>query len=73
MRLSELKIGESAVVTAIKLKKKDRERLFSFGIREGVLITVVRKSLFGSPTLVKISDFFVALQEKTLFGIEVER
>ena len=72
MKLSELKVGESGVVIVIKLSKIEREHLFTLGVKEGEIVTVSKKSLFGSPTLVKVSDYYVALQEKTLNRIEVK-
>ena len=72
MRLSELKVGESATVDKIGTGEKERERLFSMGLTEGVTVTVVKKSPFGSPTLIKVRDFYLALRTDTLKRIAVK-
>ena len=71
MRLSELAVGESASVYKVMTSERERERLFEMGITDGVIVTVVKKAPFGSPTLLKVRDFYVALRRETLKNIAV--
>ena len=73
MRLSELKVGESATVEKIGTGERAKVRLFEMGLTEGITVTVIKKSPFGSPILIKVRDFYLALRTDTLKRITVRK
>ena len=66
-------VGESASVYRVMTGEKEKEKLFEMGITDGVRVTVVKKAPFGSPTLLKVRDFYVALRRETLQKIAVTK
>ena len=54
MKLHELKIGESAIITGFE-KENDsyRKKLLSLGLNEGTKIHFVRKSPFNDPIVIE--------------------
>ena len=50
MRLSELKIGETAIITDISLDNVTKQRLIAMGADTGEEITALRRAPLGDPT-----------------------
>ena len=73
MRLSDLKVGESATVIFLHIKDADRKRLEEMGLTCGTSVTVTKKAPFGSPVLLKVRDVYLALRVEMLKKIEVKQ
>lgn len=69
-RLSELAIGETATVVAIREDEAIKERLHSFGLIRGVEITPVRTSPLGCPRIYRCMDTEIAIRNRTASHIE---
>ena len=50
MTLSDLKIGETGIITEISLDSAARKRLIAMGADTGEEITVLRRAPLGDPT-----------------------
>ena len=72
MKLSEAEIGTSLRVLKINTGKKLALRLNSIGIIPGTTITPVKKGVFGSPILIKVRDFYLAIRDDEAKQMEVE-
>lgn len=73
MKLSELKIGESAKVKEINTSKTLKDRLNYMGLTCGVSVTVIRFSPFGDPIEIKLRDFLMAIRMSDAEKILVEK
>ncbi len=71
MKLSELKINESAKITKINTNLKMQKRLNNLGVIKGATVKIIRKMAFGGPTVIAIKGYFLALREKDLRNIEI--
>lgn len=71
-KLSELKIGEKAVIVNINLNGLTRRRLFDLGFIPGTVITVVLESPFGDPVAYLVRNTVIALRKDESEKIEVE-
>ena len=49
MRLSELKVGDKAEVTAVKAESAIRRRIMDLGLIKGTRFKVLRVAPFGDP------------------------
>ena len=73
MKLSELKIGQSAKV--LKLNEENRiirRHLLDMGITKGVKITVKKVAPIGEPIDIQLRDYELCLSKDDLRKIEVE-
>ena len=73
MKLSELKIGEKAVVSAIGCEKKLKTKLSHLGLIEGAIVKVERFSPLGDPVEIEVRGFYLALRKDTTAKIEVKK
>ena len=73
MNLSQLRLNTNAIITRIDLDKKTEQRLLSMGVREGITVKIIRKSLFGDPIEIKLRTFCLAIRLETAKGITVEQ
>jgi len=71
MKLSSLKVGESATVKEIGTTKSLKDRLNYMGLTVGVKVTVVRFSPFNDPIEIKLRDFLMAIRMADADKIEV--
>ena len=73
MKLSELKVGQSAKVLRLNEENKAiRRHLLDMGITKGVLITIKKVAPMGDPIDIQLRDYELCLRKKDLAKIEVE-
>jgi len=72
MTLNQLKINESAIITAINCDDILKDRLYSFGIIRGVKVEIVELTLTKSTIEIKINQSKMALRLVEASKIEVE-
>lgn len=73
MKLSELKVGQSAKV--LKLNEENRairRHFLDMGITKGVIITIKKVAPMGDPIDIHLRDYELCLRKKDLAKIEVE-
>ncbi len=73
MRLSELKIGESAVIKKVYAKEPLKSRLLSMGFTKGEKIKLLDYTLAKNTFDVEVNRVNIALREEEAKEIEVER
>ena len=71
MKVFDLKMGETGVITRIDLAGGVRERLSSLGIRVGERVEVISFSLLKSSVLISWSAVRVGLRKSIAKKIEV--
>lgn len=72
-RLSDLKIGEKAVVKNINIQNKDVKRhLLDMGVTSGTNIKVKKIAPMGDPIDIEIRGYELAIRKEDLKQIEVE-
>lgn len=71
MTLDQLKINESAIITAINCDDILKDRLYSFGIIKGVKVEIVELTLTKSTIEIKINQSKMALRLIEASKIEV--
>ncbi|MDD2896182.1 MAG: FeoA family protein [Aliarcobacter sp.] len=71
MTLNQLKINESAIITAINCDEVLKDRLYSFGIIKGVKVQIVELTLTKSTIEIKINQSKMALRLIEASKIEV--
>lgn len=73
MKLSELKVGQSAKVLKLEEGNKEiRRHLLDMGITKGVKITVKKIAPMGDPIDLQLRDYELCLRKEDLRKIEVE-
>ncbi|MES2838402.1 MAG: FeoA family protein [Bacteroidota bacterium] len=72
MRLTDLKIGESAIIKSFKSDKLI-QKLYEMGCLPGEKISLERISVFGDPIAVRVSGYLLSLRKSEASLIEVER
>lgn len=73
MTLSELKIGESAVVTAVGGEGILRRRLLDMGITPKTRLMVRKMAPLGDPIEIRIRGYELTLRKEDAAKITVER
>lgn len=73
MTLDQLKINESATITAINCDEILKNRLYSFGISKGIEVTLVEFTLTKSTIEIKVNQSKIALRLNEASKIEVNR
>lgn len=68
-RLSELKIGDEAVITQMP---ENSRRLLDIGLIKGTTVKCVLKSPLGNPAAYKIRGAVIAIRNEDAKDIEVE-
>ncbi len=71
MRLSELKVGKEAEVTAVKADGAVRRRIMDMGLIKGTRFTVVRVAPLGDPMEILFKGLHLALRKNEAEGIWV--
>lgn len=71
--LSDLKIGQKAVVKSLNFENKEiRRHLLDMGVTRGVLVKVKKIAPMGEPIDIEIRGYELALRKAELQNIEVE-
>lgn len=72
MKLSELKVKETALITSVDCDSVLKNRLYSFGVIKGALIKVEEITLTKSTIEIKINQSKIALRMNEASKIEVQ-
>ena len=72
MKLSMLKDGESAAVSAILCEKSLKYRLIDMGLTENSIVTCLMKSLGGESFAYHIGDCVIALRREDANNINIK-
>ena len=73
MKIRELAINQSAVVTGYASKDKTyRQKLLQMGLVKGVEITLVRRAPLGDPIEIKLMGFNLSLRKAEADVLELE-
>ena len=72
-RLSEMKIGETAVVERLLIHGSMRRRLLDLGLLENTEVTCLGRSPGGDPSAYLIRGALIALRRADAAGIQLER
>jgi len=71
--LSELKIGQKAVVKKLNFENKEiRRHLLDMGVTRGVNVKVKKIAPMGEPIDIELRGYELALRKAELMNIEVE-
>lgn len=70
--LSELKVGESAVLVALDLPESVQNHLMHMGFVPDALVTALRRAPAGDPTVYGIDGMEIALRHETAGAIRVK-
>jgi len=73
MKLSELKKGEKALITAMDASEDLKKRLHSFGVVKGSELSVEAYSLANKTIEIMVDDTLIGLRAKEAENIEVKR
>jgi ferrous iron transport protein A len=71
MRLSELKVGDKAEVTAVKAESAIRRRIMDLGLIKGTRFKVLRVAPFGDPMEIVFKGLYLALRKNEADGVMV--
>ena len=69
--LSELRVGESAVLVALDLPESVQNHLMHMGFVPDALVTVLRRAPAGDPTVYSVDGMEIALRHETAHAIRV--
>ena len=70
--LSELRVGESGVVTTVNGEGAIRRRLFDMGITPGAEIYLRKKAPLGDPIEISIRGYELTLRKAEAAHVEME-
>jgi ferrous iron transport protein A len=71
--LSELKVGESAVLVALDLPETVQNHLMHMGFVPNALVTSIRRAPAGDPTVYIVDGLEIALRRETASAIRVRQ
>jgi Fe2+ transport system protein FeoA len=69
--LSELKIGQTAVLVALELPESVQNHLMHMGFVPDALVTALRRAPAGDPTVFAIDGMEIALRHETAEAIRI--
>jgi ferrous iron transport protein A len=69
--LSELKVGETAVLVSLELPESVQNHLMHMGFVPDALVTALRRAPAGDPTVFRIEGMEIALRHETAESIRV--
>jgi Fe2+ transport system protein FeoA len=72
MALSDLRVGQSAILEALELPDTISDHLAHLGFLPGANVEVLRRAPAGDPTVYRIDGVEVALRKETARHITVE-
>ena len=70
--LSQLGIGEKAVVTAVRGEGAVRRRLFDMGITPGAEVYLRKKAPLGDPIEISLRGYELTLRKSEAANVEVQ-
>ena len=70
--LSDLKVGESGVVTAVNGEGAVRRRLFDMGITPGAGVYLRKKAPLGDPIEIAIRGYELTLRKSEAAHVEIK-
>jgi Fe2+ transport system protein FeoA len=73
MALSEIAVGESAVVTSLELSPEVDDQLMHLGFLPEATVEVLRRAPAGDPTVYRVEGAEIALRRETARHIHVRR
>ena len=73
MKLSELLVGNSAIVKKIDAISSLKHRLYSFGIIKGATITIEAISMAKNTLEINVDDTLIAIRMEEASIIEVDK
>ena len=71
--LSDLKVGESGVVTAVNGEGAVRRRLFDMGITPGAEVYLRKKAPLGDPIEISLRGYELTLRKAEAAHVEMEQ
>jgi Fe2+ transport system protein FeoA len=71
MALSEIRVGESAIVASLELPHDVRDHLMHLGFLPDASIDVLRRAPAGDPTVYRVEGAEIALRRETARYIHV--
>ena len=71
--LSELNVGESGVLVALKLPESVQNHLMHMGFVPDALVTALRRAPAGDPTVYGVDGMEIALRYETAAAIHVRQ
>lgn len=72
MKISDLKVGESGVVTAVNGEGAVRRRLFDMGITPGAGVYLRKKAPLGDPIEIAIRGYELTLRKSEAAHVEIK-
>ncbi len=73
MVLSDLNIGQKAIVKKIDLENREiRRHLLDLGLTKGTKVEIKKKAPMGDPIDIKLRDYELCISKSDLSQIEVE-
>ena len=72
MKLSDLQINQSSIVTKISCEEELKQRFYSFGITKGATIMVEAISLSKNTMEINVEDTSIAIRVEEANSIEVK-
>ena len=73
MALSEIRVGQCAVVASLELPADIRDHLMHLGFLPEATIDVLRRAPAGDPTVYRVEGAEIALRQETARHIHVRR
>ncbi|NMW19367.1 MAG: ferrous iron transport protein A [Chlorobiaceae bacterium] len=73
MRLSELKVGDKAEVTAVKAESAVRRRIMDMGLIKGTRFKVLRVAPLGDPMEIVFKGLYLAMRKNEADGVMVRK
>ena len=73
MWLSDLNIGQKAVIVRLDVQNKEiRRHLLDMGLTRGTQVEIKKKAPMGDPIDIKLRDYELCISKSELSKIEVE-
>ena len=73
MKLSELKVGDRAEVTAVKAESAVRRRIMDMGLIKGTRFKVLRVAPLGDPMEIVFKGLYLAMRKNEADGVMVRK
>ncbi|NTW11285.1 MAG: ferrous iron transport protein A [Chlorobiaceae bacterium] len=73
MKLSDLKVGDTAEVAGIKAEQVVRRRIMDMGLIKGTTFKVLRVAPLGDPIEIYFKGLYLALRKNEAHGILVKK
>ncbi len=72
VNLTDLPIGEKAVVTAVRGDNRITRRLMEMGVVPGASVRMIKSAPFGDPLEVRVRGYHLAMRRSETDHIEVQ-